>query len=58
MSPFGFPGAIYGAVFPDAQSVIGVLAASTAITADPAKGGTHDDTHSHSGINNTIHYPG
>jgi hypothetical protein len=58
MPPFGFPGAIYGAVFHDAQSVIRVLAASTAISVDPAKGGTRDGTHSHSNISNTIHYRG
>ena len=39
---FGHPGRIYGTVFPHAQSVIGVLAASMAITADPpAKVGTY-----------------
>jgi hypothetical protein len=52
MSPFGYLGTIYGAVFPYAQPAICVLAAWTAITADPpAKGGTHNGNNNHSGIN-------
>ena len=55
---FGHPGMIYGAVFPHAQPVIGVLAASAAITADPpANGGTHNGNNSHS-ISDTIHHRG
>jgi hypothetical protein len=54
MSLFGHPGTIYGAVFPHAQPVTSVLAASTAITADlPAKGGTHRGDNRHS-VNGTI----
>jgi hypothetical protein len=54
---FGHPGMIYGAVFPRAQLVIGVLAASMAITADPpANDGTHNGNNRHS-ISN-IHHRG
>jgi hypothetical protein len=46
---------MYDAVFPYAQPVISVLAAWTAITADPpAKGGTRNGNNSHSGINNIL----